>query len=97
MAGDRLGRSKNVSVSKADCGAHERPVRAILSVLSFQSWTFSQSCLGLLPSQLWLLTDPGMFAIIYGGANGAMQSFQRRGTKQDEMLRIIAYVRTLDK
>jgi cytochrome c-L len=44
-----------------------------------------------------VLTDPGMFSIIYGGASGAMQSFHRRGMKQDEMLRIIAYVRTLDK
>jgi cytochrome c-L len=44
-----------------------------------------------------VLTDPGMFSIIYGGATGAMQSFHRRGMKQDEMLRIIAYVRTLDK
>jgi cytochrome c-L len=44
-----------------------------------------------------VLTDPRMFAIIYGGASGAMQSFHRRGMKQDEMLRIIAYVRTLDK
>lgn len=44
-----------------------------------------------------VLTDPGMFSIIYGGASGAMQSFHRRGMKQDEMLKIIAYVRTLDK
>jgi cytochrome c-L len=44
-----------------------------------------------------VLTDAGMFSIIYGGASGAMQSFHRRGMKQDEMLRIIAYVRTLDK
>jgi cytochrome c-L len=44
-----------------------------------------------------VLTDPGMFSVIYGGASGAMQSFHRRGMKQDEMLRIIAYVRTLDK
>lgn len=44
-----------------------------------------------------VLTDPGMFAIIYDGASSAMQSFHRRGMKQDEMLRIIAYVRTLDK
>lgn len=43
------------------------------------------------------LTDPGMFSIIYGGASGAMQSFARRGMQQDQMLRIIAYVRTLDK
>ena len=44
-----------------------------------------------------VLTDAGMFSIIYGGASGAMQSFHRRGMKQDEMLRIVAYVRTLDK
>lgn len=43
------------------------------------------------------LTDPGMFSIIYGGASGAMQSFFRRGLKQDQILRIVAYVRTLDK
>jgi len=44
-----------------------------------------------------VLTDPGMFSVIYGGAWGAMQSFHHRGMKQDDMLRIIAYVRTLDK
>jgi cytochrome c-L len=44
-----------------------------------------------------VLTDPGMFSVIYAGASGAMQSFHRRGMKQDEMLRIIAYIRTLDK
>jgi hypothetical protein len=43
------------------------------------------------------LTDPGMFSIIYGGGSGAMQSFFRRGMQQDQMLKIIAYVRTLDK
>jgi cytochrome c-L len=42
-------------------------------------------------------TDVGMFEIIYGGASGAMQSFARRGMSQDEMLRIIAYVRSLKK
>jgi cytochrome c-L len=42
-------------------------------------------------------SDPGMFAIIYGGASGAMQSFGNRGMKQDDMLKIVAYVRTLDK
>jgi hypothetical protein len=26
-----------------------------------------------------VLTDPGMFAIIHGGASDAMQSFHRRG------------------
>ena len=44
-----------------------------------------------------VLTDPGIFSIIYGGASGAKQSFHRRGVKQDEMLRIVACVRTLDK
>ena len=43
------------------------------------------------------LTDPGMFSIIYDGAGGAMQSFFRRGMKQDQILRIVAYVRTLEK
>lgn len=42
-------------------------------------------------------TDPGMFSIIYAGASGAMQSFHRRGMHQDQMLKIIAYVRTLEK
>ena len=42
-------------------------------------------------------TDVGMFEIIYGGSSGAMQSFARRGLTQDEMLRIIAYVRSLKK
>ena len=41
-------------------------------------------------------TDPGMFAILYVGASGAMQSFASR-MSQDEMLRVIAYVRTLGK
>ncbi len=43
------------------------------------------------------VTDVGMFEIIYGGASGAMQSFARRGMTQDEMLRIMAYVRSLKK
>ncbi len=41
-------------------------------------------------------TDPGMFAILYAGASGAMQSFADR-ISQDDMLRIIAYVRTLGR
>lgn len=40
--------------------------------------------------------DPGMFAILYAGASGAMQSFAGR-MSQDEMLRVIAYVRTLGR
>ena len=42
-----------------------------------------------------VLTDPGMFAIIYGGASGAMQSFHRLGMMK--MRRIVACVRTLVK
>jgi cytochrome c-L len=38
-----------------------------------------------------------MFSIIYGGAGGAMQPFAKRGMAQDDMLKIIAYVRTLEQ
>jgi len=41
------------------------------------------------------LTDPGMFFIIYGSIGGSMHF--RHGMQQDQMLKIIAYVRTLDK
>jgi cytochrome c-L len=39
-------------------------------------------------------SDVGMFEVIYGGAGGAMQSFSTR-IAQDDMLMIIAYVRSL--
>ena len=39
-------------------------------------------------------TDLGMFEIIYGGAAGAMQAFNERMTP-DEILKVIAYVRSL--
>jgi cytochrome c-L len=42
-------------------------------------------------------TDVGMFEAIFGGAAGAMASFHGRGMHQDDMLKIIAYVRTLKK
>lgn len=42
-------------------------------------------------------TDIGVFEIIHSGASGAMRSFSERGLKQDEMLRIIAYIHTLKK
>jgi cytochrome c-L len=41
-------------------------------------------------------TDQGMFEIVYGGATGAMQPFGRRLT-QDQILHIMAYVRSLKK
>lgn len=40
--------------------------------------------------------DVGMFAILFTGASGAMQSFADR-IEQDDMLKIIAYVRSLGK
>lgn len=42
-------------------------------------------------------TDVGDFEILYGGARGAMQSFSRRGMSLDDMLKVIAYVRSLKK
>ena len=41
--------------------------------------------------------DVGMFEVIYGGASGEMQAFSKRGLTQDQILRIIAYVRSLNK
>jgi cytochrome c-L len=41
-------------------------------------------------------TDKGMFEIVYGGATGAMQPFGKRLT-QDEILHVMAYVRSLKK
>jgi cytochrome c-L len=41
-------------------------------------------------------TDKGMFEIVYGGATGAMQPMGKRLT-QDQILHIIAYVRSLKK
>jgi cytochrome c-L len=41
-------------------------------------------------------TDKGMLEIVYGGATGAMQAFGNRLT-QDQILRVMAYVRSLKK
>jgi cytochrome c-L len=41
-------------------------------------------------------TDVGLFEIVYGGGLGAMQPFSKRLT-QDEILRVMAYLRTLMK
>jgi cytochrome c-L len=40
--------------------------------------------------------DVGLFEVIFGGAMGAMQPFSKRMT-QDEILKVMAYVRTLMK
>ena len=41
-------------------------------------------------------TDKGMFEIIYGGTTEAMQPFGNR-LKKDEILHVMAYVRSLKK
>jgi cytochrome c-L len=41
-------------------------------------------------------TDAGLFEAIFAGAGGAMQSFANRMT-QDEMLKVVAYIRNLQK
>ncbi len=38
-----------------------------------------------------------MFEVIYGGASGEMQAFSKRGLTQDQILRIVAYIRSLEK
>lgn len=44
-----------------------------------------------------VVSDAGMFAVIYGGAGGAMQAFSTREITQDEILKVIAYVRSLER
>lgn len=41
-------------------------------------------------------TDVGMFEVVFGGAGGAMQASGKR-MSQDDILKIIAYVRSLKK
>jgi cytochrome c-L len=55
------------------------------------------SLLGETPLYPRVATDVGMFEVIHSGASGAMRSFAKRGMIQDDMLAIIAFVRTLKK
>ncbi len=41
-------------------------------------------------------TDVGLFEVVFAGAGGAMQSFAER-MSQDDVLKVIAYVRSLQK
>ncbi len=43
-----------------------------------------------------IITDVGLFDVVFGGASGAMQPFGLRMT-QDQILKAMAYVRTLMK
>jgi cytochrome c-L len=47
------------------------------------------------PDYPQMKTDVGLFEIIYGGATGAMQPFALQGLRQDSILKVMAYVRTL--
>ena len=49
------------------------------------------------PSYSRALTDVGLFEIIYGGASGSMQPFSLQGLRQDNILKVMAYIRTLKK
>ncbi|HMN37684.1 MAG TPA: hypothetical protein PKD49_08240 [Hyphomicrobium sp.] len=42
-------------------------------------------------------TDVGMFEVVHSGASGAMRSFAQRGMTQDQMLLVLAYVKSLKK
>ncbi len=55
------------------------------------------SLIGDTPLYPRMATDVGMFEVIHSGASGAMRSFAKRGMTPDDMLAIIAYVRTLKK
>ena len=43
-----------------------------------------------------ITNDVGLFEVIFGGASGAMQPFGKRMT-QDQILKVMAYLRTLMK
>jgi cytochrome c-L len=43
-----------------------------------------------------IANDVGLFEVVFGGAMGAMQPFSKRMT-QDEILKVMAFVRTLMK
>ena len=43
-----------------------------------------------------IITDKGWFEVVFGGASGAMQPFGLR-MSQDQILKVMAYVRTLMK
>ena len=40
-----------------------------------------------------IVTDVGLFEVVFGGASGAMQPFSKR-LSQDQILKVITYVRT---
>ena len=86
--GDEQALAEGKKLYRVECQACHLPdgARRIGPTLIADSWKYERAA-----------TDVGMFEILYGGASGAMQSFARRGMTQDQMLKVIAYVRSLKK
>ena len=87
-AGDQQALAEGKRLYQVNCQACHLPDGSgrIDSTLVADTWKYARAA-----------TDVGMFEILYGGASGAMQSFARRGMTQDQMLKVIAYVRSLKK
>ncbi len=87
-AGDDAALADGKKIYQANCQACHLPDGSgrIGPSLIDNSWKYER-----------VATDVGLFEIIYGGASGAMQSFARRGMAQDQMLKVMAYVRSLKK
>ena len=87
-AGDQQALAEGKRLYQVNCQACHLPDGSgrIGSTLVADTWKYARAA-----------TDVGMFEILYGGASGAMQSFARRGMTQDQMLKVIAYVRSLKK
>jgi cytochrome c-L len=87
-AGDEQALADGKRLYQVNCQACHLPDGSgrIGSTLIADTWKYER-----------VATDIGMFEILYGGASGAMQSFARRGMTQDQMLKVIAYVRSLKK
>jgi len=86
--GDEAARAEGKRLYSTECALCHLPdgTGRIGPSLVGNDWSYPRSA-----------TDVGMFEIVYGGASGAMQSFAKRGMTQDQMLKIIAYVRSLAK
>ena len=86
--GDEQALAEGKKLYRVECQACHLPDGAgrIGPTLIADSWKYERAA-----------TDVGMFEILYGGASGAMQSFARRGMTQDQMLKVIAFVRSLKK
>src|SRR5215204_4211489 len=87
-AGNQQALAEGKRLYQVNCQACHLPDGSgrIGSTLIADTWKYERAA-----------TDVGMFEILYGGASGAMQSFARRGMTQDQMLKVIAFVRSLKK